>query len=200
MSFFKRILLVLMVVLAAYVFWPRSSSLTAFDPSAIAELQVKAWSQAGARQWAGHAATTYRIFESQYRLPPVSALKAAIEVSRAAAILRSAADAADRESAAKPLTSAYATLKARSRGQFDPAAVAAQEIQAVGLMLEGRTESAAQAFAAQYALLYGGTPGAYLPAARGFVRAGDDALAGDWTATGASLRKAWTELHAAAGN
>ncbi len=194
MSFLKRLLLILAAAVAAYVFWPRSPSLTAFDPDAIAALQAKAWSQAGAEQWARHAVTTYWIFETQYRLPPVAALKAALEVSRASAALRSAADAADRETAAKPLASAYATLRAQTRGQFDPAAVAAQEIQAVGLMLEGRTEPAAQAFANEYALLYGGPPGAYLPAARVFVRAGNDALAGDWTAAGESLRKAWTEL------
>lgn len=195
----KRFLLLLVIAVLAYCFWPRKPSLVTYQPAKMAALQLDAAKQAAGKNWFACGIANYRIFDSQYHFAPVAAVKASIEQTRAVSMFRTAADPADKEAAVKPLTQAYTEIKSQTGATFDAAAAAAQQIRVWSLIEEGSSEEAAKLLAEQLALLHGGVSAKYLPAARDFVAAAAAAKTSNWSAASPTLEKAWSGLQAAAG-
>lgn len=195
----KRFLLLLVVVALAYCWWPRKPSLVTYQPAGMAALQLNAAKQAAGKNWFACGIANYRIFDSQYHFAPIAAVKTSIEQTRAAAMFRSAADPADKEAAAKPLTQAYAEIKSQTGATFDPAATATRQIRVWTLIDEGASDEAAKLLAENLAAIHGGVAAKCLPAARDFVAAATAAKTSNWTAAETSLQKAWSGLQTAAG-
>lgn len=194
----KRLLLLLVLAVLAYCFWPRKPSLVTFSPTTMAELQLTAAKQAAAKNWVACGVTNFRIFESQYHFPPLAAAKAAIDQTRAVAVFRSSEDAADKEAAAAPLTETYTAIKSQTGGKFDAKAAASQQIQVWSLLESNSSEEAARVLAGQLALVHGGDAKKYLAPAHDFVAAAVLAKASSWPAAQTSLQKAWTAMQSAA--
>lgn len=194
----KRLLLLLMLAVLAYCFWPRKTSLVSFEPAKMAELQLAAAKQASTKSWFACGVTNYRIFESQYHFPPIAAAKAAIDQTRAVSVFRSSADAADKETAATPLVQVFSEIKSQTGAKFDATAAANQQIQVWSLIEADSSEEAAKVLAAQLALVHGGDAKKYLSPARDFVAAAVSAKASAWPAVQTSLQKAWAGLQSAA--
>jgi hypothetical protein len=195
---FKRLFLLLVVAVLAYAFWPRKSSLVAFDPTQMAELQLAAAQQAATKSWFACGVTTYRIFQSQYHFPPAAAVKAALEQTRATALFRSASDPTDKEAAVTPLIAAYAEIKSRTGASFDAKAAATQQVQVWSLLETDSPEEATRVLAAQLALVHGGDTSKYLQPARDFVAAATAAKSAAWPAVDSNLKKAWAGVLTAA--
>lgn len=194
----KRLLLLLVLAVLVYCFWPRKPSLATFSPTTMAELQLSAAKQAASKNWVACGVTNFRIFESQYHFPPVAAIKAAIDQTRAVAVFRSSADAADKEAAAAPLTETYSAIKSQTGATFDPKAAASQQIQVWSLLEANSSEEAARVLASQLALVHGGDAKKYLVPATNFVAAATSAKSAAWPAAQTSLQKAWTGIQSAA--
>jgi hypothetical protein len=194
----KRLLLLLVLAALAYCFWPRKPSLVTFNPTTMAELQLHAAKQAASKSWVACGVANYRIFDSQYHFPPFAAAKAAIDQTRAVALFRSSADAADKEAAAKPLADAYSAIKSQTGASFDPTVAANQQVQVWSLIESNSTDEAAKVLAGQLALVHGGDAKKYLAPARDFVAAAASAKSSAWPAAQTSLQKAWTGMQTAA--
>ncbi len=195
----KRFLLLLVIAALAYAFWPRQPSLVRYQSAPMAKLQMEAAKQAAGKNWFACGVANYRIFDRQYHFAPLAAVKASIEQTRAVAMFRSAADSADKEAAAKPLTQAYAEMKSQTGGAFDPAAAATQQIRVWTQIEEGSSEEASKILSEQLASIYGGISAKYLPVARNFVAAAAAAKTSHWAAAETSQQKAWTDLQTAVG-
>ena len=194
----KRLLLLLVLAVLAYCFWPRKPSLVTFSPNPMAELQLAAAKQAASKNWVACGVTNFRIFESQYHFPPFAAAKAAIDQTRAVAVFRSSADTADKEAAVQPLIQTYSVIKDQTGATFDAKAAANQQIQVWALLEADSSEEAARVLAGQLGLVHGGDAKKYLIPARDFVAAAASAKSSSWPAAQTSLQKAWSGLQAAA--
>lgn len=113
------------LLLVGYGLWPRQPTLVEFSPREVAELDVAAWRDAtggrkGAAMWA-----VYRLYEGQYRMPPVDAARAAWNALQAIEVFSKAADRADQERALPFLEKALETVAA-SAGMAGDSRVAAR--------------------------------------------------------------------------
>jgi hypothetical protein len=194
----KRLLLLLVLAVLAYCFWPRKPSLVAYNPAEMAKLQLTAAKQAAMKNWFACGVASYRIFDTQYHFPPIASVKAAIDQTRAVALFRSSADPADKEAAAKPLAQTYAEIKSQTGAKFDASAAANQQLQVWSLIEGDLPDEAAKALAGQLALVHGGDAKKYLVPARDFIAAAAAAKTSAWPAAQSSLQKAWAGLQTAA--
>ena len=93
----KRLLLLFLIALAVYCFWPRTPSLTGFDPERMSELQIIVWKGAAEKKMKELVLPLFEMYAGQFRLPPVSALKMAFDTARALSLLHTSPDAAVQE-------------------------------------------------------------------------------------------------------
>jgi hypothetical protein len=192
----KRLVLLTVFAAFAYFFWPRQPDLLGYVPTEIAALQAKAIQQTRSKQWFAHTVSWWQIYYWQYQFSPVTSLSLAIEQGRADAIFRDGTDEYDRSKAEEPLKLFYEKIQAKTAAKFDPSAVAQKEIQTWNLAADETTgPDLIQAKAEQLALLYGGPPKKYLPAAQHFATVLRTPTSPDLPKT---LRLAWTELQKAA--
>lgn len=200
MSLLKKILVVALLGIIAYCFWPRTTSLTGYNAKEMADLQVLSWQQARIKNWIGHGATMYQVFEGQYHFPPLTAVKLAIDQTRAVQDFRTGATDEDKEGAKGPLSDVYTALKEKD-GSFTGTAeqAAAQEVQLWQALADPATADAAVKFqSGLLAQVHGGDPARYLPSARLFVQATGQGASQDWSAAKTTLAGAYTELQKAA--
>jgi len=191
----KRLLIFFVIAVAAYCFWPRSSSLSRFDPRRMSELQMTVWKEAAAKKKQELIFPLYEIYERQYHLPPVSSLKMAWDTARALNLFHTAPDVADQEKALLPLQTVFVTLKSNTKSTFDPAAAARMEL--MTWMLRADRAKRAQLTSASselLAILYGRSTAECLPAARQFSVTAKLAEEGKWDEAGASSLQAWQEV------
>jgi len=195
----KKLLLIALLAVIAYCYWPRHPDLLAYQPREMADLQIEAARQAGGKQWFAHGITNYKIYTGQYGLPPLAAVGAAMDKSRAVSLYRSSTDENDKAEAIKPLIAAYEAIKRETGKTYDPKAVAELEIKVWGLIEEGATdEIIAAKIAEQMALLYGGIPKRYLATAPFFAAALKETQASAWPAARQNLQKGWADLQRSA--
>lgn len=196
MSLLKKILVIAVLGIIAYCFWPRTSSLAGYNAKEMADLQVLSWQQARIKNWLGHGATMYQVFEGQYHFPPLTAVKLALDQTRAVQDFRTGATDEDKERAKGPLGDVYATLKDKT-GSFTGTAeqAAAQEVQLWQALAEPANADAAVKFqSGLLAQVHGGDPARYLPSARLFVQAFSQGASQDWTAARTTLANAYADL------
>jgi hypothetical protein len=193
-SFFVRFVMVVLVGVAAYCFWPRAGSLGAFEPDRMARLQVEARRlEDGKKKEA--LFVIYRIFEGQYGIPPLSAAPAAWHFSEALTLFDEAADHADGERALPFLERTFSILKEKTDGLFDASVVARLELYAWLLARDrGKQSQLAAVLSEQLALVHGGSARIYDSVAVDFARARRLAAARQWGAAMDAETVAWRRL------
>lgn len=191
----RRLLLGFVIVLAGYCFWPRSPSLTAFDPQRMAELQLTIWKNAGDKNTAALVFVFYELYERQYHLPPISSLKMAFDTAKAWKLFNMAPDAADQEKALIPLETVFATLKSNLKASFDSSTAARMEL-VIWMLRADRVKRGelTSAWAESLALLHGRSTADCLPAAKKFSLATKLADDGKWGEAGAASLEGWNAI------
>ena len=195
----RRLLIGIVLAAAAFFLWPRTPSLSDFDPNRMAELQVSAWKKAKARQRWDLAGGFYRIYAGQYGAFPFSSLMMAADSANAVILFQSAPDAADQEKALAPMVKVFNSLQSQTRESFDPYAAAQMEFQIWGLRANGgRQAELVRALSEQLALLYGKPADDCLPVAKKFALAMKAADGGQWADALSQNKDAWAKLKALA--
>ena len=192
---FRRLLLLLLIAFLAYCFWPRRPSMTDFDPQRMSQLQIKVWKETPDKKLQGPILPLYEIYQGQYHLPPVAALKMAFEMSRALHIFRSSPDAADQEKALVPLQTAFLALQSGTKASFDPTTAARMELTIWLLRTDyAKRAQLVTAWSESIALLCGHTADECLPAAKKFSVASKLADEGKWDEAQSNLLDAWKSI------
>ena len=194
-SLFLRLLLVSMLVVAGYFFWPHRSSLNAFEPPQIGEVEVEVWRFAQKKNRRDLFFALYRIAEGQYRLPPLAAMSFAWHTSDAMLTFERGADRADQERALAPLQQALFILNEQTHVGFDVEVVARLEL--FGWMLSEDKSKQGQlvsAIAEQKALSYGLSAADCGPAAEEFSKARRLAREGRWNEAVRANTAGWKRL------
>jgi hypothetical protein len=192
---FTKGLLFLLLMVAGYVFWPRFPSLESFRPPTMAALECEAFDYAKARQTAALSLSLFRIFQEEFRLPPLAAAQAALNASQAMEDFIESADNADRERALPYLERTFEILRRQTEARFDPAVIARLQLHRWMLAEDDSRQSQLPAAISEIlAMLYGGSASDYSAAAKAFAKA-DRLLASEKTdaARQASV-SAWRRL------
>ncbi|MDX2082327.1 MAG: hypothetical protein SFU53_16200 [Terrimicrobiaceae bacterium] len=191
----QRILIVLVVAIAAYCLWPRSTSLEQFPSDRMAELQVTVWQKTAQKDRLGMIFPLYEMYERGYRIPPITALNMARTMSHARNLFVRAADAADQDKALDPLRTTFTNLKNATGAAFDANAAARLELHSWQLVADhAKRAQLTTAISEQLGLFYGRPAAEMLPAAKHFARAMKEAGDGRWEPSLAASREAWAEL------
>lgn len=188
----KRLLLLFLLLVVVYFFWPRTSSLSDFDPVRMSELQVEIWKDAADKKLQTLIIPYFKVYQGQYHLPPISALKVSFDSARAAHLFYTSPDTADQEKALVPLQTVFQTIKSAVKGRFDSNAAARMELML--WMLRADRAKRAQlttAWSESLALLYGRSTQECLPAAKKFTLASKLADEGKWGEARANALEAW---------
>lgn len=189
----KRLLIFILIVVAVYCFWPRSSSLTKFDPQRMAELQMIIWKDAAGKKKQELILPLYEVYERQYHIPPISALTMSFDNARALSLFHNAPDAVDQEKALFPLQTVFATLKSNTKGRFDSNAAAKMELMTWILRSDhAKRAQLTTAWSELLAVLLGRPADECLPAAKKFAIAAKLADEEKWEEAKASSIEAWT--------
>jgi len=191
----RRLLIVAVVLLAAYCFWPRNSSLRNFDPLRISELQIQIWKEAAAKNRTGTIPLLFELYEGQYKIPPITALMISFDMARALNIFATAPDAADQEKALLPLRMAYVNLKKSTKGTFEPDAVARMELATWMLQADhAKRGPLTTSISERLGILYEMDPARCLPIAKRFAQARKDVADGLWPEAQTESLAGWTAL------
>lgn len=194
-SLFLRLLLVVMVAVAGYFFWPHRSSLNAFDPARIGELEVEVWRLAQQKNRRDLFFTLYRIAEGQYRLPPIAAISNAWYTSAAILTFERGADRADQERAIEPLQRALVILNEQTDARLDVEVVTRLELFAWMLSDDkSKHGQLVSAIAEKNALSYRLSAGECGPAAEEFAKARRLARDGRWNEAVKANTGGWKRL------
>lgn len=195
MRFLVKFSLAFLIALGGYLFWPRASSLAAFDPAAMAELHVGIWRHEATGDASRILSDLYGIFHGQYRIPPIPASSAAVEMLQARRAFAQAADQADEEKALPHLEKAFAILGETTGSHFDPKIMARLELFTWSLARDGSKErQLAEATSEKLALLHGGAAKNYQAAAADFTQARRLALGAKWDAASRAETAAWQKM------
>ena len=159
-------------MLAGYVFWPRFPSLESFRPPKMAVLECEAFENAKVQRSASTTVALYRIFQEEYRLPPIAAATAAWNSSQALEKFFDSADNADRERALPYLERTFEILRRQTDARFDPSVVARLQLHRWMLAADGnRQKQLPAAISEILAMLYGGSASEYSVSAAAFAKA-----------------------------
>lgn len=169
---FKRLILFLLLMLAGYLFWPRVPSLAAFRPHGIAAFECEAFENAQARRPCTVLVSCYRIFQEEFRLPPIAAAKAAWNASQALRLFFDSADNADRERALPYLEKNFEILRRETKASFAPPVVARLQLHRWMLAADSSRQAQLPAAIAEIlAMLYGGSASDYTASSTAFAKA-----------------------------
>lgn len=195
MRFVVKVSLAALIALGGYLFWPRSASLSGFDASSMADLQVSAWRHAATNKPTQAFWDFYRILNGQYRIPPIPALSAAWSSLQARRAFDDAADQADEEQALPFLENTFSILAEKTASNFDPKILARLELFTWSLARDRSKErQLAAAISEKIALLHGGAARDYQAAASDFAHARRLAAAKNWSAASDAETAAWQKL------
>ena len=166
LKFVLKCLTVCVLMVAAYALWPRQPSMGEFSPRGMADLDVAAWRDVSEGRRGAALLSFYRVYEGQYRLPPVDALRAAWSALQAVSIFLAAADRADQEGALPYLENVFGILSGAT-GMVGDGKVAAR-LQLFEWMLASDSRKRAElatVVAEKLALVHGVSAGSMEPVA-----------------------------------
>ena len=129
--FFVR--LFLLVIVAVLVFlvwavWPRTGNLRDFDADAVARLETVMWRDHYERDYTDLWLQLYRLHQREYHFSPMQSYQLATSAAQAAKIFQPTTSRDEAQIALPELTKYYALLQEKSGESFDPAKVAASEL------------------------------------------------------------------------
>ena len=190
-----KLSLAVLIVLAGYLFWPRSSSLSQFDADAMAELHISAWRQEAIGREYRAFFDLYRILNGQYRIPPIPAISATWSALQAQRAFAKAADQADEELALPFLQATFSILAEKTASRLDPKIIARLELFTWSLARDrSKDRQLAAAISEKLALLHGGAAQDYQSMASDFARARRFAFTKNWSAARDAETAAWEKL------
>lgn len=188
-------LLFLLVLMAGYVFWPRLPSLEAFRPPGIAMIECDAVENAQARRPVALFVSLYRLYQEEFRLPPLAAAEASWNASQAMRLFLDAADNPDRERALPFLEKTFEILRRATHARFDPVVVARLQLHRWTLATDGRSQSRLPTVISEIlAMLYGGSASEYSVAATAFAKSDRLLATGRTDAARQASASAWRRL------
>ena len=193
--FLKRVFLFLLLVVAGYVFWPRVPSLGAFRPHAIAALECEAFENAQACRPVALMVTLHRIFQEEFRLPPIAAGEASWNAARALTLFFDSADNADRERSLPYLERTFEILGRETKAPFVPSVGARLQLHRWMLAADSRRQAQLPAALAEIlAMLYGGSASDYASASNAFAKADRLLVSKNPNAAREAVASAWRRL------
>jgi hypothetical protein len=163
-----KILLLVVVAFFVYLLWPRTPNLKTFDPAALAGLQVRTWQAEKLGKGMDAFLARYKIFAEQYHFSPVAAFQIARAQGNAIkeiAASKQGADSFNENQALSALTVKYTVWKTQTHADFDPDALAREELAWRSLEIDGaKPEEIAASMSRILAPIYGGVPEDFLDA------------------------------------
>jgi hypothetical protein len=167
-----RLLILIAVALVAYCFWPRTPSLTTFDPKKMAPRYEAIWRDTAKKSFSSVYWQEYFHHERDYHIPPVESLNMAGNITRALSLLQSPS-ADDRGQANTILNEYFIRLRDVMKLNFEASEVALQDAiwQSEPAADEARTTDPVDALAVVLSQLYGGDRNHYTDAAVAIVDA-----------------------------
>ena len=125
---FCLIIVVLLVAGLVYALWPRTGDLRGFDADAVARLETALWRDYYAHDYKDLAVRLYELHREQYRFSPVDSAQLALAAGKAAQLFQPTTSREDAQIALPQLIRYYTLLRDNSGETFDPAKVAAIEL------------------------------------------------------------------------
>jgi len=184
-----KILLLIIFAFVVYLLWPRTPDMKAFDPAALAKLEVENWQAQKAGKGFSAVIARYKIFTTQYHFAPISAYRISQSQADALEHLKSSqdqsADPAEENRVLSALTEKYTWIKQQTKGTFDPDAMAREELGWRTLELnKASTDEIVGPLTRILAAFYGGAPEDFKQVAGDLISAralifGDEAPADD---------------------
>lgn len=126
----RLFLLVIMLLIAAlvYAFWPRTGDLRGFDADAVARLETVTWRDYYERDYKDLTLQLYKLHHDLYHFSPADSVQLAIAAANAAKYFQPTTSREDAQIALPELIKYYSILRDKSGERFDPAKVAASEL------------------------------------------------------------------------
>ncbi|MFV0336656.1 MAG: hypothetical protein ACK5LK_00215 [Chthoniobacterales bacterium] len=201
MSFINRLLLLVIIILAVYVLWPRNPNLAKFNPQSAAKLEAAAWVAASKADAFGSAKSFYLLYDRQFGISPISSVMLAQGASRTLLLIRRGADEADQEKAIPVLVEFYTRLKNELEADWDPASLARKDFSIwLSVANGGGAEDVAGQIVNLWIALYGQSAGSLNAAAKERAEAMIASAAvipdgtGDLSATQSLLDASWAKV------
>lgn len=129
--FFLRLsLLVIVAVLVALVWavWPRTGNLRDFDADAVARLETVMWRDYYERDYKDLWLQLFNLHQQEYHFSPMQSYQLATSAAQAARLFQPTTSRDEAQVALPELTRYYSLLLEKSGESFDPAKVAASEL------------------------------------------------------------------------
>ena len=126
----RLFLLVIILLIAAlvYAFWPRSGDLRGFDADAVARLETVLWRDYYERDYKDLSLQLYKLHHDLYRFSPADSVQLSIAAANAAKNFQPTTSRDEAQIALPELIKYYSILRDKSGESFDPAKVAAIEL------------------------------------------------------------------------
>jgi len=197
-----RFVLLLLLATAVYALWPRTPHLTTFDANKVAKLETRAWQGAKAGASLDGAMALYQLYDRQYGLSPVSAVKITQNQARALNLIRTSPDAVDQEKALPYFETALGEIQFAVNRPMDAAPAAQSLFHAWALTTQSApNQEIGAAIAQSWAGLYDKPASAFTQSANHYAEAmrasgfapGSSA---DWQQVESALAQAYTQLAA----
>ncbi|MEI6033126.1 MAG: hypothetical protein WCS65_02450 [Verrucomicrobiae bacterium] len=153
------------------------------------------WKDAAGKNRRGVILSLHKIFEGQFRIPPVASLAMAFETSRALTIFYAAPDAADQEKALVPLEAVFSRLQNATESKYSAHAAARLALMIWTLRADHANRGQlASAWADLIGLLYGRPAADAIPTAKLFAQVAKLADEGKWDDAQESASIAWAAV------
>jgi len=118
----------LLLALAAYVFWPRSVHLREFDADRVAQLETRMWRSYYEKHYAALLLDLYRLSRGEYGFAPADSIAIAWYAARAAQTFQPTRSRAEAQQALPLLERYFALIRARGGENFDAQEAAGLEL------------------------------------------------------------------------
>jgi hypothetical protein len=161
-----------LLLLAAFVGWPRKADLRAFDPAGMAQLETAMWRDYYEKRYGALFYHLYELSRTQFGFSPSDSLRIALAAAKAAKAFQPTRSRAEAVAALPELVVYYGLLRPAAPNAFDIETVARLELD----WWQARREAAAprdygRTIAGVAALTYGKSPDDPTMAASGTARA-----------------------------
>lgn len=184
-----KIFLLIVVAFVAYLLWPRTPSLKAFTPSAMASLQIQNWQAQKSGKGMNALIARFKIYSSQYGFSPITAMRLAqaqaSALSQIASLKGTDPDPDVENRALASLTEKYTMMKQALHASFDASTLAREEF---GWRLseqdpQTNPDVIVSSMCRILAAMYDGTPEEFTDAATSVARARAIILTGNGSAS-----------------
>jgi hypothetical protein len=122
------VVLVLIVIGAAWIVWPRQGDLRVFDAAAVARLETDMWRDYYNHDHKALAGALYSLYRDQYHFSPGDSAQLAYDSAKAAQIFQPTTGRTEAQAALPYLQKYYTLLRDRSGETFDPDKAASLEL------------------------------------------------------------------------